>query len=116
MDFKRLSLYVVLLVAVLFVIYYLRKTTVTPTVHVEPKVSSSSQPSIPIVKKDVLKEQANAELNSYYTEAKPIIPEDETTCASVCPFGKPLSTDLPVANMPRCALLSQQSYKLSQFK
>lgn len=117
METLRLFLYIGLILTVLAIFFYLRKRSTPMVVNVEPKLAttSSRQSGVSAPQKDSLKEKAELELKNFYIEAKPDIPEDETTCASVCPFGKPYSTDLPVANMPMCALLSQKSYKLSQF-
>jgi hypothetical protein len=62
------------------------------------------------------KEQPVDPIAPYFTPATEIIPKDETMIVQSCPFSKPLSTDLPVVDMPRCTVLSEKSYRMSEFK
>lgn len=52
----------------------------------------------------------------YFTPARDVIPKDESMIVQACPFSKPFSTDLPIVDMPRCTVLSEKSYRMSEFK
>jgi|Laugrespbdmm15sn_2_1035079.scaffolds.fasta_scaffold06346_3 hypothetical protein len=57
---------------------------------------------------------ASEELGSFYTPAVKNVPIDDSMCKESCPFGKPMSTDLPIVNMPRCQLLASKTSKMSE--
>lgn len=59
--------------------------------------------------------RAGESLNTYYPNAPRSIPTDYTIESCPCPFRKPQKTDLPIPDIPICSLLSQTSYKLSEF-
>lgn len=62
---------------------------------------------------DVEKQVAQQMLASHYEPARAVVPEDFPTKAiGDCPYSKPMSTDLPLADVPMHVLVKSSSCKL----
>lgn len=89
------TIFILVLVIVLYQVFQ-RKNIVekAPEVIIVPSVVSS--PPAPV-------NEAEETLKQFYTPARPTIdldyPPKKIGC---CPFSKPVSTDLPIGNIPMC--------------
>lgn len=114
-----LKLYFALLIAVLLVLFYgmairPKPSQLTTSVHSE-KISSSDSVAVAVTGNEAdATRKATPELDDYFKEAEPIVPEDDKMGPmGTCPPSKPFSTDLPLANVPLCMAKSQQNMRLS---
>lgn len=52
-------------------------------------------------------------LDTHFIEAQPVVPDDHPLKEiGACPYSKPLSKDLPMANVPMCLAVTAQNMRL----
>lgn len=98
--------FIFILIVLIWFLWRSRSTTVK-TVEIKAVPKSKQIEVAPVKKVDPIA--------PYFTPAKEVVPKDESMMVQTCPFSKPLSTDLPVVDMPRCTVLSERSYRMSEF-
>jgi len=108
----KLVLTASLLLVIIWLFVYFRAATKAPTqtlkiVDHNRHSTTATPPVRPLP-------TASEELGSFYTPAVKNVPIDDSMCKESCPFGKPMSTDLPIVNMPRCQLLASKTSKMSE--
>jgi hypothetical protein len=106
MDWKLILFLIILCI----IAWYIWQSVTSPLPSVEIKAIPKSQ------QKSIQPKEAIDPIAPYFTPAREVVPTDETMELQTCPFSKPYSTDLPVVDMPRCTVLSERSYKMSEFK
>ena len=108
----KLVLTASLLLVVIWLFVYFRTATKAPTqsLKIVDRDRHSTTPTPP----DRPVPTASEELGNFYTPAVKNVPIDDSMCKESCPFGKPMSTDLPIVNMPRCQLLASKTSKMSE--
>jgi hypothetical protein len=69
-----------------------------------------------LTQKPVCKEKpSNPNLDKYFIEAKEEIPVDyDIKQVGDCPYSKPMSKDLPLANIPMCMAVSEENMNLHE--
>lgn len=104
MDFLGVLLLIVLLALVVLVIFR------SPAPASKPSTTTVVPSSLPL---SPMKPEGvdNIPLDAYYTPARAKVeldyPPKEIGC---CPFSKPQSKDLPIANIPMCYAGASQTY------
>jgi hypothetical protein len=96
---------------------------IIPSLFQTPVSSTASSYQVPVVlsPQEVARQRATEEqrqskmmLDGYYVPAKDVVPEDyPRKIMGECPYSKPPSTDLPIANVPLCMAVRPQNMKLA---
>lgn len=78
-------------------------------------VHTVSSVSAPLISLNELEQRESKELlESHYENAKPEVPEDyPRKTVGDCPFSKPMSSDLPIADVPLCVMNQTRFVKFS---
>ncbi len=97
--------FLIVLVVAVFIFVILPTLFTTPmTYNRRPYVPPST--SVPVPVKTPCQEEAEksqAALNTFYENARDVVPEDyPRKLIGECPYSKPPSTSLPLANTPMC--------------
>lgn len=99
MDWK-IPVFIIILALLVWFIYKHKSQPIT-TVEIKAVPRSQQVPNVPAKPVD--------SIAPYFVPAREAVPVDSSMVASQCPFSRPLSTDLPIVDVPRCMLLSKSS-------
>ena len=98
-----------ILIVLVSVLFWILPAVMKPETA-RPGISVPVQPSVADIESHASKQM----LESHYEEAKAIVPEDyPSKSIGDCPYSKPMSSDLPLADVPMHLLLKTEQCKLS---
>ncbi len=107
---NTVSIWILILAVIFFVwviVPYMLRTPIHARMIAVPETSEPSPQHKEELQKELEKQESAASLKTFYTPARPDVPEDfPISPVGTCPLSKPEVSALPIVDVPRCMMVA----------